>query len=66
MPDQVRHDGFGTFYETIIIGIMECWNHGIMGSGQLGKWFKKTSQSGSTFKTRFFKGKIFIDAENNE
>jgi hypothetical protein len=42
------------------------WNHGIMGSGQLGKWFKKTSQSGSTFKTRFFKGKIFIDAENNE
>jgi hypothetical protein len=25
------------------------WNNGIMGSGQLGKWFNKISQSGSAF-----------------
>jgi len=26
MPDQVRHDGFGTFYEIVIIDFVEKWS----------------------------------------
>jgi len=35
MPDQVRHDGFGTFYETVKIQIKQTINNTAIGDKKM-------------------------------